>query len=123
MNVPPAMSKTGADDSIAEATFGSPLKVAVKEPIGPKDGETPQTISQGKIPLTTKTATNSPQVKNHLLAFSPIVDKTWALIMALSTEDTVSKRTRPKTIKIMDRKSIKLLYNKVLNQWGITFKK
>lgn len=95
----------GAENSIASVTFGSPLKVAVKEPTGPKLGETTQTISQGKIPLTTNTAKSNPQVKNHLLAFSPMVDRTWALIMALSTEEIVSKRARPEIIKMIEKMS------------------
>lgn len=101
----------GAEDSIAFVTSGSPLKVAVNEPIGPREGETTQTISQGKTPLTTKTAKSNPQVKNHLLAFCPMVDKTWALIMALSTEETVSNSINPNTTKIIDKKSINVGYN------------
>lgn len=104
--MPPAIRRTGADDSIASVTLGSPLNVAVKEPIGPKDGETAQTISHGNTPRTTKTAIRSPQVKNHLFAFSPIPERTWALIMALSTDETVSKRAKPKTIKMIDKISM-----------------
>lgn len=99
--MPPAIRSIGAEDSTASVTLGSPLKVAVREPIGPKLGETAQTISQGSAPRTTKTATKSPQVKNHLLALSPIVERIWALIMALSTDETVSKRISPKTIKMI----------------------
>lgn len=96
----------GAEDSIACVTPKSDENVAVKAPMGPKEGDTAQTIAHGKSPLTTKTATSIPQSKNHLRACCPMVDKTWALIMALSTEETVSKRTKPATIKMIDKKSI-----------------
>lgn len=106
MKVPPAISSMGADASIARVTPKSEEKVAVKAPTGPKEGDTAQTMAQGKSPLTTKTATSIPQIKNHLRACWPMVDKTWALIMALSTDETVSKSTRPATIKIIDKRSI-----------------
>lgn len=108
--MPPAISRTGAEDSTAWITLGSPLKVAVKEPIGPSVGETIQTINQGNIPRTTKTATSNPQVKNHFFAFSPIVERTWALIMALSREEIVSKRTSPNRVKTIDKLFIHPLY-------------
>lgn len=80
--------------------------MAVRAPIGPKEGETAHTISHGKNPRIIKTASNSPQVKNHLFAFSPIVDRTSALIMALSIEEILSKSTKPETIKTIVNKSI-----------------
>lgn len=92
--------------SIASATAGSELKAAVKEPIGPKPGLTPQTMAQGSAPRSRKTAINSPQSKNHLLARRDMVERTSALITALSIEETVSKRIKPETIIRIDKISI-----------------
>src|SRR3989344_6958219 len=113
-NVPPPISKIGADNSTASCTFGSELKAAVTTPAGPSDGLVIQTIAKGNRPLSKKTAIKRPQTKNHRLAFSDMVDKTWALITALSIEETVSNNTSPITIKMMEKTSmIPLLYSMV----------
>jgi hypothetical protein len=97
-NMPPVMSRTGADcwtefktkgleDQLADKicnAFSLVLKI--------------QTIKKGKSPRIIKTELNIPQVKNHLLARGLIVANTSAFITALSIDDTVSKRERPITI-------------------------
>src|SRR3990167_7659291 len=75
-NVPPNIRRIGEDCSIALCTFGSLLNADKSAPTGPSCGETAQTIAQGSKPRIRKTAINSPQTKNHLLAFGFIVDKT-----------------------------------------------
>ena len=60
-----------------------------------------QIIVKGKTPRTTKTAINIPQVKNHFRARELIVDKTSALIIALSTDEIVSKSARPRMMSKM----------------------
>ena len=97
--------------SIDATTAGSDDKAAVKAPTGPKAGLTTQTISQGSKPLNKNTAIKSPEIKNHLLALADIVDKTSALMMALSTEEIVSNKINPATTKTIDRISISLRYN------------
>jgi hypothetical protein len=99
------MSRIGAERSMASWTAGSLLKVAVKAPTGPRDGIVAQTIRSGRTPLTRKTAISIPQSKNHWRIFLPMVERTSALMMALSMEETVSKRTKPATIKIMEKMS------------------
>lgn len=98
-NIPPPARSIGEDCSMASWTWGSLLKVAVRAPIGPREGLTPQTISKGKKPRTKKTAMRIPQMRNHLRAFSPMVLSTSALMTALSMELMVSKRAKPKTVK------------------------
>lgn len=93
---------TGDDDSIAFATLGSLLKVETNAPRRPSFGDVNQTISQGKSPLTANTAMIKPQRRNQRRAFSFIVRKTSALIMALSMLVIVSKTKSPPTTKIID---------------------
>ncbi len=96
----------GAECSIAATTLGSEENVAVKVPINPSSGTVKKTIKNGSKPLIRKTAIKIPHIKNQRLAFFPMVDKTSALITALSIEETVSKRARPKTINVIETKSI-----------------
>src|SRR3989344_7580108 len=105
-NVPPPISKIGADNSTASCTFGSELKAAVTTPTGPRDGLVIQTMVKGNMPLSKKTAIKSPQSRNHRLARSDMVDKTWALMTALSIDETVSNNINPATIQTIENKSI-----------------
>ena len=89
------MRSIGADSSIECFTAISPEKAAVKACIGPKDGLKPQTIAHGSSPRTKNTAIKSPQARNHLRAFELIVPKTSVLMMALSTDEIVSKNESP----------------------------
>ena len=100
----------GADFSIELFTAISPENVAVKEPIIPREGLNAQTIAQGKTPLTKNTAIKSPQTKNHLRIRAPIVESTSALIIALSIDETTSKRQSPKMV-IMIEKTITIFYS------------
>lgn len=102
------MSRIGEECSIAAATLGSLLKVAVRAETGPSP-ELNHTISQGRTPLTTKTAITIPQSRNHLLALLPIVESTSALITALSMLETTSNKTSPKTTRIIDAISIHVI--------------
>ena len=104
--MPPPESSICFELSIASATAGSELKAAVNDPIGPKPGLTAQTMAQGSAPRSKKTAIKSPQSKNHLLARWLMVERTSALITALSIEEIVSKSTSPETIIRIDKKSI-----------------
>ena len=94
-NVPPNIRRTGADSPIAATTAGSLEKVASSAPRGPSDGVVSQTISHGRSPRTAKTTMIRPRRRNHLRAFSPIVARTSALMMALSMPETISKTERP----------------------------
>ena len=105
-NVPPPMSRMGDDCSIAAMTSGSLEKVAVRAPTGPSDGVESQTISHGSRPRTAKTANSSPQIRNQRFARSLMVERTSALMMALSMLVIVSNRTRPDTIRMMERISM-----------------
>ena len=104
--MPPPESKICLELSIASATAGSELKAAVNDPIGPKPGLTAQTIAQGSAPRSKNTAIKSPHKRNHFLALLLMVERTSALITALSIEETVSKSTRPRTTKMIDKISI-----------------
>ena len=89
------MRSNGDDSSTSLCTSGSPLNVAVRLPMGPRAGFAAHTMSHGRTPLIRKTAINIPHRRNHLLAFFDIVDKTSALIMALSMLIMTSKSARP----------------------------
>ena len=91
---------------MAAATLGSLLKVEVKAPTSPNSGEVAQTISQGRSPLTANTAIINPHNKNHRLAFSFIVRRTSALMMALSMLVIVSNTKSPPIIIKIDIMSI-----------------
>src|SRR3989338_10409793 len=104
--VPPPISRMGADSSITFATFGSELNDAVKEPKKPNEGLEAHRITHGSNPLTRKTAIKIPQSRNHLLAFLDIVERTSALMMALSTLMIISNKTSPKIIRIIENRSI-----------------
>lgn len=110
------MSNIGEEDSTASITLGSLLKVAINDPIGPRDGVAAQTITQGRRPRITNTAKKSPQTRNHRLAFFPIVESTSALMMALSTLLMTSKRQSPATVKNIAKKSIRVLYQTIFEK-------
>ena len=97
----------GADCPIAATTAGSLENVAVSAPMGPRDGVDIQTISHGSAPRITKTANNSPQMRNQRRAFCDIVERTSALIMALSMLVMVSNRQSPAMIRSMEKISMK----------------
>jgi len=94
-NTPPATSRIGADFSMDSKTKGSLDQAAEKICIGFRDALKAQIIAKGRRPRTKNTAINMPQVKNHRLAFAPIVESTSALMMALSTDETASKSDKP----------------------------
>ncbi len=96
----------GADSSMAAITAGSFENVAVSAPIGPSEGVVIQMISQGRSPLMTKTAKKSPHVRNHRRAHAAMVERTSALMMALSMLLMVSKRQSPAMVRMIDRISI-----------------
>src|SRR3989338_8298208 len=77
------------------STNGSLDQAADKICIGESVVLKAQTIIKGKSPRTKKTAINIPHVNNQRLARAPIVFKTSALMMALSTDETASKSDRP----------------------------
>jgi len=104
--MPPPDNKIGAEASMAAITAGSELKAAVNAPIGPSEGFVAQTIAHGSKPRSKKTAIKRPQSKNHLRAFCAMVDKTSALIIALSMEDIVSNKISPETTSTIDKISI-----------------
>jgi hypothetical protein len=52
------------------------------------------------------TANKIPQIRNHRLAFSPIVERTSALIIALSILLIISNRQRPATVRIIKSMSM-----------------
>src|SRR4030066_931315 len=101
--------RIGADCSIDSIPFGSLLKEAVNAPTGPSEGFTIQTMNQGKRPLTRNTEESIPQNKNHRRAFCCMVDKTSALIIALSILLIVSNNTNPATIKLIEIKSMSFI--------------
>ena len=105
-NVPPPMRRMGADCSMAAMTSGSLEKVAVRAPTGPSGGVESQTISHGRRPRTAKTAKSRPQIRNQRFARSLMVERTSALMMALSMLVIVSKRTRPAMMRMMERISM-----------------
>ena len=100
-NVPPATSSMGADCWMAAVTRGSLEKVAVRASTGPRPGVAAQTMNQGRSPRTRNTAMRMPQMRNQRRAFSCMVESTSALMMALSTLLTVSKRQSPITVRTM----------------------
>src|SRR3989338_6063085 len=102
---PPPISKIGLDCSIDFMTNGSELNVAVRASIGESEGFAIHTISQGKSPLTMKTANNKPHNKNHFLAFCDIVERTSAFITALSIEEMVSKSSSPRIVRETRKRS------------------
>ncbi len=91
---------------MASMTNGSELNVAVSEPRKPSFGVDTQMISQGNKPRTRKTAKRMPHTKNQRWARFDIVLRTSALITALSILLIVSKRHRPRTMRIMERMSM-----------------
>src|SRR5512146_1554998 len=99
------MSSMGADLSTASTTEGSLLNVLISAPHGPKEGVVTHTISQGRTPLMMKTAKSKPQNRNHLRARAPMVERTSALMMALSMLLMVSKRQRPATMSRAESRS------------------
>src|SRR3989338_3002739 len=105
---PPPTKRRGADVSIASATAGSLLKVANNASIGPSVGLTAQTIAHGKRPRTTNTAKRIPQIKNHRRAFSPIVERTSALMIALSILLIASNKQSPATMRIIEKISMEV---------------
>ena len=104
----------GADCSIVSATCGSLLNVAVNAPKIPREGFAAKIISNGKNPRTITTAKRIPHVRNHFLALFPIVERTSALITALSILETISKRESPATTKIIERISILIIIAKTI---------
>ena len=68
----------------AQAGHGGPYDEPGEEPPHQKDGD------------------KNPPDRNQRRAFFPIVERTSALMMALSMLDMVSKRIRPSTIRIID---------------------
>src|SRR3989344_3246645 len=92
---PPATSRMGADFSMDSKTSGSLDQAADKICIGVRDVLKAQIITKGKTPRTKKTAMNIPQVRNSLRDRVPLVFKTSALIIALSTDETASKSDKP----------------------------
>jgi len=81
--------------------------VAKNASTGPREGVASQTISQGSTPRMMKTAKRRPQSRNQRRYFSCMVERTSALMMALSMPETVSKRQRPATIRMPDRRSMR----------------
>jgi len=49
------------------------------------------------------TAIKRPQTRNHLLAFCFIVERTSALMIALSMLEIISKRERPRIVRMIER--------------------
>src|SRR3989338_2387087 len=92
----------GADSSITFAMLGSELNDAAKEPKKPRLGLFAHNITQGNKPLTKNTAIMIPHNKNHFLPFLDIVERTSALITALSMLITISKRLSPKRVRIIE---------------------
>ena len=78
------------------------MRVAVKASQGPKPGTTTHTMIQGSTPRRMNTANRIPQVRNHLRALACMVGRTSALMMALSMLVTVSKRARPRTMRMVE---------------------
>ena len=81
--------------SMEDKTKGSLDQAADKICIGVSVVLKAQIITKGRSPRTRKTAKNIPQVRNQRLAFAPMVCRTSALMMALSTDETASKSERP----------------------------
>ncbi len=99
------MRRTGDASSIA--SLANPeLNVAPRTSNGPRLGIAAQIIRSGRIPRTTITAKKKPQVKKKRLAFCPIPERTSALITALSIEVIISKRDKPKIVRIIKTISI-----------------
>ena len=105
-NTPPPTSRTGALSWMAFCAAGFSVKVAVRALKGLRPGVMTHTISQGRIPLTPKTAIRMPQVRNHRLAFGCIVARTSALMMALSMLVIDSKTARPAIVNTIPEISI-----------------
>src|SRR5208337_4365387 len=109
-NMPPPTKRTGADLLIAARTTGSLENVAVSAPTGPRDGADIQTITHGSTPPITKTANRILQTRNQRRPLSDIVERTSALIMALSMLVMVSNRQSPAMIRRMERISMERNY-------------
>src|SRR5450759_1138424 len=103
---PPPTRRKGDESSITFLISGLSLNVDVNAPTGPRVGFVAHTMSHGSIPLTTKTANSNPYERNHFLARSDIVERTSALITALSMLLIVSNSIRPTTISIIEKISI-----------------
>ena len=109
-NMPPPIKRTGNGLLRLLRATGSPENVAVSAPTGPRDGADIQTISHGSTPRIAKTANRRPQTRNQRRAFSDIVERTSALIMALSMLVMVSNRQSPAMIRRMERISMERNY-------------
>ena len=109
---PPPKRRTSAACSTVCLTYSIEERVALSTSRGVSPGRTAQIIIKGKTPLTTNTANRIPQKRKKRRALADIVDRTSALIIALSIEVMISKRDRPKMVKTMSRISIiRLDYN------------
>ena len=108
------MRRSGAELSIASATWGSFEKVAVRAPRNPTLGRTAQTIRRGSNPRTRKTPIKRPHTRNHLFAHGFMVVKTPALMMALSMLEIISKRERPITERSRVNKFIITYYHNLI---------
>ncbi len=100
-NTPPDRRRIGDVASMAAAIFGSLEKAAVNTSIMPIPGFASQTMTRGKRPLTTNTAKKNPHRRNHRCAFLLIPPRTSALIMALSILVIISKRERPRIVRMI----------------------
>lgn len=106
MNTPPPMRRRGDDFSIARTISGLLEKVSVRACRKDLFGKKSQTIRNGRSPLTTNTPNNRPQKRNHFRAAGFMVERTSALMMALSTLDMISKRERPSMANTAGKSSI-----------------
>ncbi len=104
--IPAPLRRIGADCSIACATAGSELNVAVSAPRSPSAGFVSQRMRSGRSPRARKTAMSNPHRQNQRLAFAETVPRTSALMTALSMLLMVSKRLNPTIVSMLEKRSI-----------------